>query len=184
MREKSLLILTRQFHQGVEDELIGENVRVVRITDAIRKKIAEDNTHQIANWDLYYGGYDHAFVNTYNPSQKDDNEAEQEIVRAIVILKIIQPFSSGLHLVLFAFIYPAQRKVIPRDVLSDLISRFINDEQDKPGTEQICNGTLLSRREYRYDVIVKGLQDARLNNRCRISPEELNIWDNASHEMP
>jgi Nucleotidyl transferase of unknown function (DUF2204) len=88
------------------------------------------------------------------------------------------------HLALFAFIYPAQRRVVPRDVLSDLISRLINEEQKGSGTEQICNGTLLSRREYRYDVIVKGLQDARLNNRCRISQEELNIWDNASPEMP
>ena len=88
------------------------------------------------------------------------------------------------HLVLFAFIYPAQRKVIPRDVLSDSISRFINEEQDKPGTEQICNGTLLSRRQYHYDVMAKGLQDARLSDRCRISPEELDIWDNASPELP
>jgi hypothetical protein len=88
------------------------------------------------------------------------------------------------HLALFAFIYPAQRRVVPRDVLSDLISRLINEEQKGPGTEQICNGTLLSRREYRYDVIVKGLQDARLSNRCRSSPEELNIWDNASSEVP
>src|SRR6266404_1332009 len=102
MHQRSLLVLTRQFHQSVEDELIGGNVRVVRITDATRKKIAEDNTHQIANWDLYYGGYDHALVNTYDPSEKDDNEAEQEIIRAIVILKIIQPFSSSLHLVLTA----------------------------------------------------------------------------------
>jgi hypothetical protein len=102
MHQRSLLVLTRQFHQSVEDELIGGNVRVVRITDAIRKKIAEDNAHQIANWDLYYSGYEHAFVNTYDPSERDDDEAEQEIVRAIVILKIIQPFSSSLHLVLTA----------------------------------------------------------------------------------
>jgi Nucleotidyl transferase of unknown function (DUF2204) len=87
------------------------------------------------------------------------------------------------HLTLFGFIYPAQQKVIPRDVLSDLISRYINEEQHKPGTEQICNGTLLSRQQYRYDVMVEGLQDARLSDRCRISPEELNIWDNASPEL-
>jgi hypothetical protein len=59
------------------------------------------------------------------------------------------------HLALFAFIYPAQRKIIPRDVLSDLISRFINEEQERSGTEQICNGTLLFRRQYRYDVMVR-----------------------------
>jgi hypothetical protein len=88
------------------------------------------------------------------------------------------------HLVLFPFIYPAQRNVIPRDVVSDLISRFIDEEQERQDTEQICNGTLLSRRQYRYDVTVKGLRDARLSARCRISAEELNIWDNASPELP
>lgn len=101
MRDKSLLVLTRQF-QDIEDELIGENVRVVRITEATRKKIAEHNSHQIANWDLFYGGYGHAFINTYDPSNKTDDEAEQEIVRAMVILRIMQPYASGLHLVLTA----------------------------------------------------------------------------------
>jgi hypothetical protein len=101
MQEKNLLVLTRQF-QGVEDELIGDSVRVVRVTEATRKKIAEHNTHQIANWDLFYGGYGHAFLNTYDPSEKTDDEAEQEIVRAAIILRIIQPFSSGLHLVVTA----------------------------------------------------------------------------------
>jgi hypothetical protein len=87
------------------------------------------------------------------------------------------------HLVLFGFIYPENRGVIPRDVLSDLLSRFIKEEQDRPGAEPICNGTLLSRVQYRYDVTVRGLQDARLMERCRISAEELNIWDNASPEV-
>jgi hypothetical protein len=98
MREKSLLVLTRQF-RDVQDELVGENVRIVRITDAIRKKIAEHNTHQMANWDVFYGGYDHAFINTYDAEKVTDDAAEQEIVRAAIILRIIQPFSSGLHLV-------------------------------------------------------------------------------------
>jgi hypothetical protein len=98
MREKSLLVLTRQF-RAIEDELIGGNVRVVKITDATRKKIAEQNTYQIANRDLFFGGYDHALINTYDPSKMTDDEAEQEIVRAAIILKIIQPYSSGLHLV-------------------------------------------------------------------------------------
>jgi hypothetical protein len=47
------------------------------------------------------------------------------------------------HLVLFAFIYPTQRRVVPRDVLSDLFGQFINEEQQRAGAEQICNGTLL-----------------------------------------
>jgi hypothetical protein len=88
------------------------------------------------------------------------------------------------HLILFGFIYPARRTVIPRDVLSDLMSRLIKEEQAQSGSEPVCNGTLLSRVQYRYDLIVAGLQDARLTGRTQLSAEEVNIWDNASAEMP
>jgi hypothetical protein len=99
MTQKSLWVLTRQF-SGVNDELIGDGVRVVKITDATRSQMWDQNTHQIANWDLFFGGYNHALVNTYDPSQKSDHEAEQEIIRASIIVRIIKQFSSGLHLVL------------------------------------------------------------------------------------
>jgi hypothetical protein len=99
MTQKSLWVLTRQF-SGVDDELIGDGVRVVKITNAIRSQIWEQNTYQIANWDLFYSGYNHALVNTYDPNKKSDHEAEQEIIRASIIVRIIKQFSSGLHLVL------------------------------------------------------------------------------------
>jgi len=102
MPEKSLLILARGF-QAVEDELIGGSVRIVRLTKPTLQQIADQNVQQIANWDLFYSGYQHAFVNTYNAGVKSDDEAEQEIVRAAIVLRIIQPYSSGLHLVLTAW---------------------------------------------------------------------------------
>ncbi len=101
MPVKSLLVLTRQF-RDIDDELIGDGVRIVRIPDATREQIFKQNNQQIANWELFYGGYDHAVVNVYDPREKSDDEAEQEIVRASVILKIIQPYSSSLHLVITA----------------------------------------------------------------------------------
>jgi hypothetical protein len=88
------------------------------------------------------------------------------------------------HLVLFGFIYPAKRSLVPRNLISDLLTRFINEEQNRSGGEPICNGTLLSRIQYRYDVTAGGLQDSRLSERCQISPEELNAWDSASPEAP
>lgn len=101
MSVKNLFVLTRQF-RDIDDELVGDGVRIVRVSDALRQKVLEQNSKQIAEWDLLYGEYDHAFVNVYDPRDKSDDEAEQEIIRAIVILKIIQPFSSGLHLVISA----------------------------------------------------------------------------------
>jgi len=101
MPVKSLLVLTRQF-RDTDDELVGDGVRIARIPDARREQIYKQNNQQIGNWDLFYGGYDHALVNVYDPREKSDDEAEQEIVRASIILKIIQPYSSGLHLVITA----------------------------------------------------------------------------------
>lgn len=101
MPTKNLFVLTRQF-RDIDDELVGDSVRIVKISEALRQRVLEQNSKRIAEWDLLYSGYDHAFVNVYDPRDKSDDEAEQEIIRAIVILKIIQPFSSGLHLVVSA----------------------------------------------------------------------------------
>jgi hypothetical protein len=101
MPVKSLLVLTAQFGD-IDDELIGDGVRIVRIPSEAREQIYKQNNLQIANWDLFYGGYNHALVNVYDPIEKSDDEAEQEIVRASIILRIIQPYSSGFHLVITA----------------------------------------------------------------------------------
>src|SRR6266446_3421111 len=101
MPVKNLLVFTGQF-RDIDDELVGDGVRIIRVSDALREKILKQNNKQIAEWDLTHVGYDHALINVYDPREKSDDEAEQEIVRASVILKIIQPFSSGLHLVITA----------------------------------------------------------------------------------
>jgi hypothetical protein len=101
MPVKNLLVLTSQF-RDIDDELVGDGVRIIKVSDALREAILEQNHKQIAEWDLTHGGYDHAFINVYDPRDKSDDEAEQEIVRATIIIKIIQPYSSGLHLVVTA----------------------------------------------------------------------------------
>jgi len=98
---KNLFVLTRQF-RNIDDELVGDGVRIIKISDQLRQIILKQNNKQIAEWDLLHSGYDHAFANTYDPREKSDDEAEQEIVRAAIVLKIIQPFSSGLHIVITA----------------------------------------------------------------------------------
>src|SRR5260370_9616391 len=101
MPVKNLFVLTRQF-RDIDNEFVGDGGRIVRVYAAMRQKLLEQNSKQIAEYDLIYGGYDHALVNVYDLAEKSDDEAEQEIVRASVILKIIQPYSSGLHLVITA----------------------------------------------------------------------------------
>lgn len=101
MPTKTLLVLVRQFGD-VEDELIGDGVRAVRLPDDVREKIYQQNSQHVDRWDLFYGQYSHAILNVYDPTQKTDSEAEQEIVRAFIVLRIIQPASLGLHLIVEA----------------------------------------------------------------------------------
>jgi hypothetical protein len=80
------------------------------------------------------------------------------------------------HLVMFGFIYPAERKQIPDWVLSELIERLIADRQEAVSNERICRGTLLSRAQYLIDVDEWGYQDARLAPGGPMTAAEVAHW--------
>jgi len=79
------------------------------------------------------------------------------------------------HLVLFGFIYPSERTNVPRVVLQELTER-LRSEGMTAATERVCRGTLLSRAQYLLDVRERGLRDARLDARCKITAAELESW--------
>lgn len=64
------------------------------------------------------------------------------------------------YVVLFGFIYPAERPSIPDWVVNELTDRW-RQQGVAPGPE-ICQGTLLSHLQYVHDVRVLSLPDARL----------------------
>jgi len=66
------------------------------------------------------------------------------------------------HLILFGFIYPSERGRIPPSVMDALLDRLRCEMHQLPSTEQLCQGTLLSRAQYATDVDHWGYQDARL----------------------
>jgi len=78
------------------------------------------------------------------------------------------------HLVTFGFVYPDQRHRIPAWVIRELTRRFTDERTDD--TTHVCNGTLLSREQYLYDVCVGGYEDARLAPRGPMTPDQLEIW--------
>jgi hypothetical protein len=67
------------------------------------------------------------------------------------------------HLILFGFIYPAERERIPRMVIARLLERLVNEEQNPPADATVCRGTLLSRHQYMVDVEQWGYDDARVS---------------------
>ena len=63
------------------------------------------------------------------------------------------------HLILFGFVYPSERHVIP----SRYVQRLIDEVRSEDATfVPVCNGTLLSHSQYRKDIEENGFIDGRL----------------------
>ena len=46
------------------------------------------------------------------------------------------------HLVLFGFIYPSRRSLIPNSVMNELLRRVNWEQQGSPARTNVCNGNL------------------------------------------
>jgi len=79
------------------------------------------------------------------------------------------------HLVLFGFIYPGERHLMPRQVLHDLVRQLETAGNVAPG-DAVCRGTLLSREQFLVDVGEAGYRDARLLPDGTLTPEVLRPW--------
>src|SRR5262245_4575032 len=80
------------------------------------------------------------------------------------------------HLILFGFIYPGHRSVIPDAVMSELLGR-LRREQGRPASgKRVCEGTVLSRQQYLPDVTGGGFVDGRLAPRGEMTATEIADW--------
>lgn len=78
------------------------------------------------------------------------------------------------HIVLFRFVYPNLRHLVPDWLVDDLIVRFADMQ---PETQSyICRGTLLSREQYLADLERFGYEDARVQPHGPLTPSEAEIW--------
>ena len=81
------------------------------------------------------------------------------------------------HLVLFGFVYPGERTLIPAPVMRRLLQRLDAELDASDGTlERVCRGPILSRAQYLVDVDLRGYQDARLEPSGGMSAEEIDHW--------
>ena len=90
------------------------------------------------------------------------------------------------HLVMYGFVYPAERGRLPRDVLADLTARLAAETEADPSVDAaapdappVCMGTLISRQQYLVDVESRGYRDGRLPPTGRLTEDELAAWTNA-----
>lgn len=66
------------------------------------------------------------------------------------------------HLILFGFVYPAERNRLPLWILRKLHRRFHAELKTVPPSAQVCQGTLLAAAQYLPDINDWGYDDARL----------------------
>ena len=80
------------------------------------------------------------------------------------------------HLILFGFIYPGERSLVPSSLVKELMNR-LHAELDVPTRDsKVCQGTLLSREQYLVDVDEWGYEDARLTPRGTMTEEQIAAW--------
>ena len=65
------------------------------------------------------------------------------------------------YLILFGYIYPAERRRIPNWVMQDFQDRLQKELTTAPPTGRVCRGTLLSSTQFDIDVDQWGYRDAR-----------------------
>lgn len=80
------------------------------------------------------------------------------------------------HLILFGFVYPADRAKVPIWVMRELNDRLRGELRSEPPDERVCQGTLLTAKEYLPDVKLNGYQDVRLGPDGTMTPEQIAEW--------
>ena len=83
------------------------------------------------------------------------------------------------HLVLFGFIYPGERALIPSAVMKDLVNRLLAEFDVPTRDSKVCQGSLLSRAQYLVDIDEWGYEDARLQPRGSMTERQVAEWSAA-----
>ncbi len=83
------------------------------------------------------------------------------------------------HLIIFGFVYPSQRRLIPEWAMDELPAR-LKEEHGADTNDRLCPETLLSREQYSVDVNRMGFMDPRLPPHGKMTREQIRKWDAGS----
>lgn len=84
------------------------------------------------------------------------------------------------HLILFGYIYPSERPLVPSPVMGSLLDQLQIEKGGPLSKNHVCRGTLLSRTQYRDDVEAWGYADARQMPIGSLTAEEATNWTAAA----
>ncbi len=79
------------------------------------------------------------------------------------------------HLMLYRFVYPSHRSVVPRWVMRGLMGRLMLELESEVPDRAVCQGTLLSARQYLIDVERWGYADARLDPGVQMTQADVDL---------
>lgn len=82
------------------------------------------------------------------------------------------------HLILFGFVYPAERSHVPDGMMRELLGRVQAEMASPAPSDKVCQGTILSWRQYLVDVEIWGYEDARVRDGY-MTPDEIAEWTDA-----
>lgn len=146
------------FENAPQVRLFGRTVNIVRSEDLIFMKSFVMERERFDGMDimhLLFGQADHLdWDRLYDWFSED-----QGLLMAL--------------LALFQYVYPFRAASIPDKVRQALAPNWL---QPPPVSEHLCNGTLLSKRQFQMDISQWGLLDARSRARCHITEEEIRSW--------
>lgn len=84
------------------------------------------------------------------------------------------------YLLLFGFVYPGRRHTVPEWVVRSLLERLESElEAPTNGDQDLCQGTMLSREQYRIDIAAWGHEDARRRADCAMTDDDIRLWTEA-----
>ncbi len=81
------------------------------------------------------------------------------------------------HVLVFGFVYPSERNMIPRWVIRELTSRLEEEAGEDAPVDRICQGTLISRQQYWIDINERGFADGRLIPNGNMTRKQAQKWD-------
>jgi hypothetical protein len=83
------------------------------------------------------------------------------------------------HLVLFGFIYPGKRSVIPDWLMQELVQKLLTIRRSNSSRSPPFQGTLLSREQYLFDMASWGYPDPRLLPESSMTADQIALWTQA-----
>jgi predicted nucleotidyltransferase len=152
------------FEYAVDAEVLGVPVKIAPVEETLWSKATIMERER----------YDGADVAHLLRSQAEGLDWQRLLRRAGPNWRVLLS-----HLVLFGFIYPGERALVPDWLMDELLERLRRETRQPAPATRLCAGTLLSREQYLVDVEREGYVDGRTTPLSTMTPKDVAHWTSA-----